>query len=422
MGAYLDRLHGEFDEITNGISAVVERAADESRDLTGEENTQVERDDKRRDDLLKAIEHHTALEERTAKVAQARGRVQLAPTRVQVREREPEYDLAREFPTAADYACTLHRALVKKDPEAVAAIERATTHQTTAENPGIIPKPVVGPLINTMSGTRPLVSSLGTRPAPAGKFTRPRIDQHVDVGVQGAEKDLTASQPMLISGVDVTLATFAGHLNISKQDIRWSQPSILQVVFDDFSRIYARRTDAAACADFATAAPDGPALASYAPAAVEAWLRDAFGTVMAATDGAIIDTLWMSLDVWGGLGGSVNAQGVKAFNLPLTGGGGDVLGLRPVLDPQLADSTLIVGDSALAEFWEDLEGFLSVDEPDVLGQLVGYAGYAKLAVVEPNGFLQATGLPIPTAGGASAPTESGATESSSGSSSSSSTK
>lgn len=417
MGAYLDRLHGEFDEITNGISAVVERAADESRDLTGEENTQVERDDKRRDDLLKAIEHHTALEERTAKVAQARGRVQLAPTRLHVAEREPEYDIAREFPTAADYACTLHRALVRKDPDAVAAIERATQHQTTSGNPGLIPRPVVGPLINTMSGTRPLISSVGTRPAPAGKFDRPRIDQHVDVAKQATEKTLTTSVPMIISAVDVTLDTFAGHLNISKQDIRWSQPSILQVVFDDFARIYARRTDAQAGVDFAAAVVDGAALASYAPAAVEAWLRDAYGSVMAATDGAVIDTLWMSLDVWAGLGGAVNAQGVKAYNLPLSGGG-DVLGLRAVLDPQLADSTLIVGDSALAEFWEDLEGFLTVDEPDVLGQLVGYAGYAKFVAVEPKGFTQATGLPIPTAGATSSPTESGSTESSSSSSSS----
>lgn len=394
MGAYLDRLHAEFDEITGGISAIVERAADESRDLTGEEDKQVERDDARRDVLLRAIEHHTALEERSNKVAAARGRVAMAPTLVRTREREPEpYSIAREFPTAADYACTLHRAMVKKDPEAVAAIERATQHQTTSGNPGLIPKPVVGPLINTMSAGRPLIASVGTRPAPAGVFTRPRIDQHVDVAKTTAEKQLTASVPMIISAVDVTLDTFAGHLNISKQDIRWSQPSILQVVFDDFTRIYGRRTDAQACLDFAAAAPDGGALADYTPAAVEAWLRDAYGTVMDATDGAIIDTVWMSLDVWAGLGGSVSTQGVKAYNLPLSGGG-DVLGLRAVLDPQLATQTMVVGDSALAEYWEDLEGFLSVDEPDVLGQLVGYAGYGKLAVVEPKGFLQAT-VPAP---------------------------
>jgi HK97 family phage major capsid protein len=394
MGAYLDRLHGEFDEITGGISALVERAAEESRDLTNEENTQVEREDKRRDDLLRAIEHHTALEERTNKVAAARGRVQLAPTMVRTRERDKDpYDIVREFPTPADYVIAVHDARVKRDPGAIEKLERATANQVTTVNPGIVPRPVVGPLLNTMSSARPLVSSVQNRPAPAGKFDRPRVDQHVEVGPQTAEKDLTASQQMLINPVAVSLVTFAGHLDISLQDIRWSQPGIMQVVFDDFTRIYARRTDNQACVDFVAAAPDGAALSAWTAAAVEAWLRAAVTSIGTATGGGgLADTLWMSSDVWANLGGILQGtSGVKAYSLPLTGGG-DVLGLRAVIDPQFAAKTLIIGDAALAEFWEELEGFLSVGEPSVLGQMVGYAGYSKFVVVEPKGFSQATAL------------------------------
>ena len=44
--------------------------------------------------------------------------------------------------------------------------------------------------------------------------------------------------------------TFAGHLNISRQDIKWTSPGILQMVFDDFAAVYAITTCAAGCADF----------------------------------------------------------------------------------------------------------------------------------------------------------------------------
>jgi hypothetical protein len=304
-----------------------------------------------------------------------------------------EYDIAREFPSAGAYASMIHRAWVKKDPEAIEAIERATAHQKTTDNPGIVPKPVVGPLLNSLSGARPCINSFGVRPAPAPKFDRPRIDQHVLVAPQLAEKDETASRVMTIGSVPVALATWAGHLNISKQDIRWTQPSILQVVFDDFVRMYGRETDHSVCQEFPSLVTAIAPLADYTPASVDAFLRSALGTVMQDADDALINTVWMSLDVWAGLGGATYPQGGKAFNLPL-GMGGDVLGLNAVVDPHFPDGTLIVGDSAHGEVWEDLEGFLSVDEPSVLGQLVGYAGYLDFVLLNPSAFLKASPTPV----------------------------
>ena len=396
MSAYLDQLTEKADEITRGIVAIEEKAAEEGRDLTDEESEAIAREDTERDRLIPVIERHQALATKAAKVANLRASVPTRPTIVRVNEPPPQYDIAREFPSAGHYAATLHRALVKKDPEAIAAIERATAHQTTADNPGIIPRPIVEPLINTLSSVRALLGSVPNRPAPAMKFDRPRVDQHVEVGKQTAEKAETASLEMLINPVAVNLDTYAGHVNISKQDLRWSQPSILQVVFDDFTRMYAKRTDAAACTEFpATVGLITRALADYTIAGVDTFLRKAAGDVLAQADGQMIDTAWMSTDVWAGLGGSRTSTGVQAFNLPLTGGG-DLLGLRPVLDPYFAAQTLIVGVSQQAEVWEDIEGFLTVDEPNVLGQLVGYAGYIDFVVLQPKAFVKATGLPIPT--------------------------
>ena len=44
MGAYLDRLNEQFDEIRTGIDELVNRAADENRDVTDDEQKRVDRD------------------------------------------------------------------------------------------------------------------------------------------------------------------------------------------------------------------------------------------------------------------------------------------------------------------------------------------------------------------------------------------
>jgi HK97 family phage major capsid protein len=388
MGAYLDRLHQQYDEIRQGIDTVVNRAAEEKRDVTDEEQAQVDRDRAQLEQLQPAIQQYTELEENDSKRLELRSRVRSAPTLTRAAPAEPEgYDITREFASAGEYASTVHAAWVRKDPSAIEKLERATAHQTTTDNPGIIPKPIVGPLINTMGADRPLLASVANRPAPTGKFDRPRIDQHVAVDVQATEKLETASQEMQINPVPVVLGTYAGHLNISKQDIRWSQPSILQVVFDDFTRVYASRTDAAACTEFPNLVTQTATLTDWTQASIDAFLLAAQQAIIAATDGAVADTLWMSLDVWTKIAAVRNpTNNQRVYDLPFTGSGGNVNGFRPVVDRRFPASTLILGDSALAEVWEDLEGFLSVDEPSVLGQLVGYAGYMDFVVLQAAGF------------------------------------
>jgi hypothetical protein len=262
MGAYLDRLNAQFDEIRDGIDAVVNRAAEDNRDVTETEQGQVDRDRTRLTELQTAIGHYTELENQSGKVAELR---RTLPAPVQTRtakESEPEYEAAREFPTAGDYAYTVHRALALKDPEAVAKLERATAHQLTSDNPGIIPRPVLGPVLNFLNATRPFINAISNRPLPGPSFDRPTITQHVAVGKQAAEKTLTDSQKMVVGKIPVNAATYAGHLNISRQDIKWSSPAILNIVFDDFAAMYALATCDDAVTQFAAS------IAGNAPVAI----------------------------------------------------------------------------------------------------------------------------------------------------------
>jgi hypothetical protein len=220
------------------------------------------------------------------------------------------------------------------------------------------------------------------------------ITQHVAVGVQAAEKTLTESQKMTIGSLPVTASTFAGHLNISRQDIKWTSPAILNIVFEDFAAMYAQATCdwATGVFDASVAAPvaiGGPGFSDITEA-----LYGAAATALAA-GGAMPDTMWVSADVWGRLGSMTTNQDAPAFpSLSLTGTGGNPLGLSLVVDEHFAPGTMIVGPSKYAEWYEDVDGLMQVGEPDVLGQLVGYAGFGAFLNVNPPSFSAFT-LPAP---------------------------
>jgi hypothetical protein len=73
---------------------------------------------------------------------------------------------------------------------------------------------------------------------------------------------------------------------------------------------------------------------------------------------------------------------------------GSPMGFTLVVDKNFPDSTMIQGPSRYAEWYEDLDGLMQVGEPDVLGQLVGYAGYGAFLNVKPDAFTKFT-VPAP---------------------------
>lgn len=393
MGAYLDRLNAQYDEAREGIDAIINRAADENRDVTDTEQATVDRAKESLGTLQTAITEYSEMESRNAKVAELRRTIPAsATTRVSVSE--PEYDIAREFPTAGEYAITLHRAWMLRDPDAREKIDRATAHQLLADNPGIVPRPVLGPVLNDIDAARPFINSIARKALPAGTFDRPRITQHVAVDKQTAEKTLTASQKLLIDKIPVTADTFAGHLNISRQDIKWTSPGIMQIVFEDFAAVYANATDNEACEDFATSVVQTAPIATWDAAGIFEAVFTASANTMGQSNSAP-DTVWVSPDVWGRMGALTSSE-APLFPGINPGGGSAPVGMRLVVDKNFPAQTMIQGASRYAEWYEDLDGLMQVGEPDVLGQLVGYAGYGAFVNVLPAAFTKFT-VPAPVA-------------------------
>lgn len=279
---------------------------------------------------------------------------------------------------------------------------RAAAHQTTADNPGVIPDPIVGSVLSLIDASRPIVSSLGVRPVPGGTFKRPKVTQHTDTGLQAGEKVELASRKMTITPVDVSMATYGGYVNVSRQNIDWSTPQIMDIVIGDLAAQYARDTEGATGSALGTAAVAGPTLPTGANTSDE---------VLAAIWGAA-STAYTTM---GGVGGLVLAIPPGMLSLvgplfppynPTNAGGigfsaggfaqgsvGTISGIAVVMSDAVAVNTMLLINTVAAECYEQRIGSLSVTEPSVLGVQVAYAGYFAPVVMEAGGIVKIVKTP-----------------------------
>lgn len=392
MSLYLDRLTEEFEAITTGINDTLDRAADESRELSTDEAETVNRSQVRAEELRKSIEHFGTIEETRNKVNAVRAKVPTEPVQRSASspkdEESADAKLLREFPTAGDYISTVARAKFK-DPAAVEKLNRAAQNQLLADNPGIVPRPILAPVITLVDNERPFIQSISQKRLVAGSFDRPVISQHVQVGIQATEKTEVVSRKMKIDKLPVNATTYAGQLDISRQDIKWTQPGILQLVTEDFGHEYAQESDADACSQFvASVAAAGPpvALPDFTAAAVVAGLFQGATKALGNGENAgMPDTLWVSPDVWGALGGLMSPNGNLIFpSLNPSNTQGNTLGLKLVVDGHFAAGTMILGPGRFSEWYEDVDGLVTVEEPNLVGLLVGYAGFGAFLNTAPQ--------------------------------------
>jgi HK97 family phage major capsid protein len=300
-----------------------------------------------------------------------------------------------QYRSAGQYTMDMWRAGLGNE-EAKYRLEtfnRAAAHQTTGDNPGLLPEQILGPVVNFVDNARPLINALVPRQLPSGTWSRPVITQHTQIGVQSAEKTELASRKMTIGKLPVTAVTYGGYVNVSRQDADWTQPQVMDIVINDLAGQYAIVTEAAAGAAFsaaATAGTDLPATPTSGDVAGALWA--AAGTVYTATGGAgglIAAASPDMLSLLGPLFAPVNPQNAQStgFSAGQFGQGamGAVSGIQVVVSAGIPTGQILVISSAAAEVYEDRVGALQVVEPSVLGVQVAYAGYfAPLVVAGPG--------------------------------------
>ena len=390
----IQRLETELREKETLIRGIFERANAGSRDINDEESEMVAETRNRMAKIKSQLEQ---VEDVNRIAYETRNRAREVDQAISTMKGKPLQGTV-EYRSAGAYMLDMWNSSQgsREATERLDVYLRAADHQKTSDSLGVIPDPIVGPVIDWIDAARPLVSVLGTMPLTSQTFYRPFVSQHPTVGLQGTnglaadEKSELDSQKMIIQRKTVTAKTYGGYVNVSRQAIDFSNPSALDLVVNGLGQQYAIETEAAvgdALASTNTAAVSYGAVPTAANVAAAVW--DAVATCYSVTKGSGRVMLAVAPDVLSTFGplfppvAPDNAQspGFEAgrFNQGIMG----TIGAVPcVMSAGLGSGEAYVFSTAALELFEQRVGMLQVVEPSVFGLQVAYAGYFSTLVVD----------------------------------------
>lgn len=386
MDAMLKKLGDERTEKVKFITSLTDEAMGANRDLSDNESELITRAkdrigaiDKQLETLSGDLELSQAAQDRLAKLGNA---VQSGRT-----------DQPVEYPTPGAYLRDYISAMAGQGNARTEADERlrryhrAAAHVTTDAFAGVFPNSIVGPVINFINSSRPLVNALGVQGVPSGPtFRRPRlVDQHTadGVGVQANQKDELVSQPFNITSDDVALSTLGGYVNVARQVLDWGVAS-MDTIVNQLAARYAMAVERAAIAEMQKSTSKVALAADADSTALIKAIYDGAALVFNKTN-QLPTTMVAGPNGWARLGSIVDAAGRQLFPFLAPGNAagqqsatsfqGNPVGLSLVVTPGITDDTFWILNGWALEAYEQLVGQLQVTEPSVLGVQVAYAGY-----------------------------------------------
>lgn len=287
---------------------------------------------------------------------------------------EPETLTAGEYMLLARDVLTGNISTEEYRDRAAAYVDRAST--ITTDVAGILPEPIVGPLLDFYDDQRPVFSSFTSRPMPSSgaQFTRPIVTQHVAVAEQIDELDPLATQKFTVGSATVAKRVFGGVLEVSRQAQTWTDPSLMQAVLEDFVSVYANVTEGEAI-DFlvaaATATSDWDATDT---ASISASFVDGVIALHEQTKRNVPVNVYMDLTSAAALAaptGSTDRTVMSVVREALDSIGKSVNVIASSRFP--ADTRIMAAPSAI-EAYELRYGLLSAVKPSVLATEIAYAG------------------------------------------------
>jgi len=297
-----------------------------------------------------------------------------------------------------DTFANINKAVAEYTASKRTALQAAAGDVITTDTPGLLPVPVLGPLVQDLNFIRPVVEALGARAYPDGgaskTFIRPTITTHTSVASQANELAAASATTMVIASNSVSKTTLAGQVTLSVQDIDFTSPAAMQLILNDLMGEYMIASDNFAADNLLTAATSS----GVWDLTVADLLKSVYDSAVDISNGRNFTPthMFVSPDVWGQLGQLADTTGRPVFpfiGAGLTGqnalGGGNAtswngnpLGLQLVVDSNFAAKTMIItrvgqGAGDAFEFYESIRGLMSVEVPATLGRTMSFHGYVS---------------------------------------------
>ena len=277
------------------------------------------------------------------------------------------------------------------------ALQAAAGDVLTTDTPGLLPVPVLGPLVQDLNFLRPVAEAVGMRAYPdsgqSKTFIRPTITTHTSVASQ-SELAAASATTMVIASNSISKTTLAGQVTLSVQDIDFTSPAAMQLILNDLMGEYMIASDNLVADNLLAAATSS----GVWDLTVADLLKSVYDSAVDISNGRNWTPTHMlvSPDVWGQLGQLADTTGRPVF--PFIGAGltgqnalgnataaswnGNPLGLQLVVDSNFAAKTMIItrigqGAGDAFEAYESIRGLMSVEQPAVLGRLMSFHGYVS---------------------------------------------
>lgn len=311
----------------------------------------------------------------------------------------------REFklPTASEYISTMLKGGADW-AQMSSRIQAGAPDVLTSDLDGILPIPIVQPVMNSLIGRRNLIEAVGTRAMPAGGkvFIRPSVTTHTSIAAVTENNNNIQSGTFVITDNQVTKAQYGGYVEVSQFSLDVTQPEVVSLLLDDMARVYAKQTETAVETAFGNGITETLTEPTdySSPADWSAWVWGATSTVLAESS-QLPTHLFVGTDQFSDLGQLVDDSGRPLFyadraNNPMNAFGqlspgstmGSAFGLSVVVLPYTADF-LAVGNYQGFEVFEDLRGALSVNVPNQLSRTIAWYGYLASLMIEPAMFVKA---------------------------------
>ena len=323
-------------------------------------------------------------------------------------KREFKLPSAGEFMAAfhigGDTFANMNKAVAEFSAANRTALQAAAGDVLTTDTPGLLPVPVLGPLVQDLNFLRPVVEAVGARAYPDNgqqkTFIRPTITTHTSVASQ-SELAAASATTMVIASNSVSKTTLAGQVTLSVQDIDFTSPAAMQLILNDLMGEYMIASDNLAADNLLTAATSS----GVWDLTVADLLKSVYDSAVDISNGRnwTPTHMFVSPDVWGQLGQLADTTGRPVF--PFIGAGltgqnalgnasasswnGNPLGLQLVVDSNFAAKTMVItrvgqGQGDAYEFYESIRGLMSVEQPSVLGRNMSFHGYVSTFAAIPG--------------------------------------
>ena len=320
-----------------------------------------------------------------------------------------------KLPSAGEYMAAFHRGGDTFKNINAAVHEFAQTQRTplqaaagdvlTTDTLGLLPVPVLAPLVQDINFLRPVVQAIGARAYPDGgaskTFVRPTITTHTSVAAQANELAAASATTMVIAANTVSKTTLAGQVTLSVQDIDFTSPAAMQLILNDLMGEYMITADNFAADALLTAASNQGGWDTT----LSDLLTLIYGAAQSISNGRnwLPTHMFVSVDVWAQLGKLADTTGRPVF--PLIANGlsgqnalgaqsatswtGNPLGLELIVDSNFASKTIIItrvgqGAGDAFEFYEAIRGLMSVEVPATLGRTMSFHGYVSTFAAIPG--------------------------------------